>query len=162
MRLRLQRVKMRNDAIDVKVNKGLLAFWTEEECAAGGVVHEEVFGEDGGAGGVAGGLVEAGGEGVGEGVAFGGVAGPTGGVDVEGDEEDVGGALGCADGVGEAYAFFEGDVFGFRDEGVGLWGESQISNDFPKIVDKIPDDRGWNRGKPGVNSVTLQRGLARV
>ena len=30
-----------------------------------------------------------------------------------------------------------------------LWGESQVSNDFPKIVDKIPDDRGWNRGKPG-------------
>ena len=48
------------------------------------------------------------------------------------------------------------------DEGVGLWGESQLSNDFPKIVDKIPDDRGWNRGKPGVNSVTLQRGSARV
>ena len=53
--------------------------------------------------GVAGGLVEAGGEGVGEGVAFGGVAGPAGGgvpagavaggVDVEGDEEDVGGAF---------------------------------------------------------------------
>ena len=43
------------------------------------------------------------------------------------------------------------------DEGVGLRGESQVSNDFPKIVDKIPDDRGWNRGKPGVNSVTLQR-----
>ena len=41
---------------------------------------------------------------------------------------------------------------------MGLWGESQVSNDFPKIVDKIPDDRGWNRGKPGVNSVTLQRG----
>ena len=40
---------------------------------------------------------------------------------------------------------------------MGLWGESQVSNDFPKIVDKIPDDRGWNRGKPGVNSVTLQR-----
>ena len=53
MRLRLQRVKMRNDAIDVKVNKGLLAFWTEEECAVGGVVHEEVFGEDGGADGMA-------------------------------------------------------------------------------------------------------------
>ena len=35
------------------------------------------------------------------------------------------------------------------DEGVGLWGESQVSNDFPKIVDKIPDDRGWNRGKLG-------------
>ena len=48
------------------------------------------------------------------------------------------------------------------DEGVGLWGESQVSNDFPKIVDKIPDDRGWNRGKPGVNSVTLQRGRQRV
>ena len=32
-----------------------------------------------------------------------------------------------------------------------LRGESQVSNDFPKIVDKIPDDRGWNRGKPGLN-----------
>ena len=46
------------------------------------------------------------------------------------------------------------------DEGVGLCGESQVSNDFLKIVDKIPDDRGWNRGKPGVNSVTLQRGVS--
>ena len=46
------------------------------------------------------------------------------------------------------------------DEGAGLRGESQVSNDFPKIVDKIPDDRGWNRGKPGVNSVTLQRGFS--
>lgn len=70
--------------------------------------------------GVAGGLVEAGGEGVGEGVAFGSVAGPAGGVDVEGDEEDVGGALGCADGVGAADAFFEGDVFGFGDEELGV------------------------------------------
>ena len=26
-----------------------------------------------------------------------------------------------------------------------------LINDFPKIVDKIPDDRGWNRGKPGVS-----------
>ena len=43
---------------------------------------------------------------------------------------------------------------------MGLWGESQVSNDFPKIVDKIPDDRGWDRGKPGVNSVTLQRGFS--
>ena len=43
---------------------------------------------------------------------------------------------------------------------MGLWGESQVSNEFPKIVDKIPDDRGWNRGKPGVNSVTLQRGVS--
>ena len=82
--------------------------------------------------GVAGGLVEAVGEDVGEGVAFGGVAGPAGGsvpagavaggVDVEGDEEDVGGALGCADGVGAANAFFEGDVFGFGDRGVGRCG----------------------------------------
>ena len=131
---------MRNDAIDVKVNKGLLAFWTEEECAAGGVVHEEVFGEDGGAGGVAEdvevffpvGIAVAGVVGA-DGFAFEGVAGGL----VEAGGEGVG-------------------------EGVGLWGESQISNDFPKIVDKIPDDRGWNRGKPGVNSVTLQRGFARV
>ena len=40
---------MRNDAIDVKVNEGLLAFGAEEEGAVGGVVHEEIFGEDGGA-----------------------------------------------------------------------------------------------------------------
>ena len=76
------------------------------------------------------GLVEAVGEGVGEGVAFGGVAGPAGGgvpagaiaggVDVDADEEDVGGALGCADGVGAADAFFEGDVFGFGDEELGV------------------------------------------
>ena len=37
------------------------------------------------------------------------------------------------------------------DEGVGLWGESQVSNDFPKIVDKIPDERRLIRGKPGLN-----------
>ena len=52
-RLRLQKVKMRNDAINMEVNEGLLAFWTEEEGAVGGVVHEEVFGEDGGAAGMA-------------------------------------------------------------------------------------------------------------
>ena len=52
-RLGLQRVKMRNDAINMEVNEGLLAFFAEEESAVGGVVHEEVFGEDGGAGGVA-------------------------------------------------------------------------------------------------------------
>ena len=34
---------------------------------------------------------------------------------------------------------------------MGLWGESQVSNDFPKIVDKIPDERMLNRGKPGLN-----------
>ena len=37
----------------MKVNKGLLAFFAEEEVAVGVVVHEEVFGEDGGAVGVA-------------------------------------------------------------------------------------------------------------
>lgn len=35
--MRLQRVKMRNDAIDMEVNKGLLAFFAEEEGAVGGV-----------------------------------------------------------------------------------------------------------------------------
>ena len=34
---------------------------------------------------------------------------------------------------------------------MGLWGESQVSNDFLKIVDKIPDERRLNRGKPGLN-----------
>ena len=37
----------------MEVNKGLLAFFAEEEVAVGVVVHEEVFGEDGGAAGVA-------------------------------------------------------------------------------------------------------------
>ena len=40
-----------------------------------------------------------------------------------------------------------------------LWGESQVSNDFPKIVDKIPDDRGRNRGKPGVGRSTRRTAL---
>ena len=35
-RLRLQRVKMRNDAINMEVNEGLLAFFAEEEGAVGG------------------------------------------------------------------------------------------------------------------------------
>ena len=39
---------------------------------------------------------------------------------MDGDEEDVCGALGCADGVGAADAFFEGDVFGFGDEELGV------------------------------------------
>ena len=34
---------------------------------------------------------------------------------------------------------------------VGFVGESQVSNDFLKIVDKTPDDRRWARGKPGVD-----------
>lgn len=37
----------------MEVNKGLLAFFAEEEGADGGVVHEEVFGEDGGEAGMA-------------------------------------------------------------------------------------------------------------
>ena len=41
------------DAIDVKVNKRLLAFFAEEEGAVGVVVYEEVLGEDGVADGVA-------------------------------------------------------------------------------------------------------------
>ena len=46
--MRLQRVKMRNDAINMEVNEGLLAFGAEEEGVVGVGVHEEVFGEDGG------------------------------------------------------------------------------------------------------------------
>ena len=41
--MRLQRVKMRNDAINMEVNEDLLAFGTKEEGAVGGVVHEEIF-----------------------------------------------------------------------------------------------------------------------
>ena len=90
----------------MEVNEGLLAFGAEEEGAVGGVVHEEVFGEDGGAGGVAeevevflevgigvgvvgaeamarevglGGVVEGGGEGIGPGVSTGGVGAPAAG-----------------------------------------------------------------------------------
>ena len=37
---------MRNDAINMEVNEGLLAFGTEEEGAVGGVVHEEIFHKD--------------------------------------------------------------------------------------------------------------------
>ena len=32
------------DAVDVKVDEGLLAFWAQEKVAVGVVVHEEVFG----------------------------------------------------------------------------------------------------------------------
>ena len=64
------------------------------------------------------------------GLAFAGVAGPAGGVhplgavaggvDVDGDEDDVGFAKGGAMGVDAADAFFEGDVFGFGDEELGV------------------------------------------
>ena len=39
---------MRNDAIDMEVNEGLLAFGAEEDGAVGVGVHEEVFGEKSG------------------------------------------------------------------------------------------------------------------
>ena len=89
-RLRLQRVKMRNDAINMEVNEGLLAFGAEEEGAVGVGVNEEVFGEDGGGGGVAE-DVEVGFEvGVGVGVvgaeALAGEVGLGGGVEGGGDE----------------------------------------------------------------------------
>ena len=98
--------KVGGDAIDMEVNKGLLAFFAEEEGTVGGVVHEEIFHKDGGAGGVAeevevgflvgvgvgvvgaealarevglGGGVEGGGEGIGPGVATGGVGAPAAG-----------------------------------------------------------------------------------
>ena len=77
-----------------------------------------------------GGLVEVVGEGVGLCVAFASVAGPAGGgmpsgavaggVDVDADEDDVGFAEGGAMGVDAADAFFEGDVFGFGDEELGV------------------------------------------
>ena len=43
-----------------------------------------------------------------------------GGVDVDADEDDVGFAEGGAMGVDAADAFFEGDVFGFGDEELGV------------------------------------------
>ena len=94
------------DAVDMEVNKGLLAFFAEEEVAVGVVVHEEVFGENSGADGVAeeveggflvgvavgvvgaeahagevglGGVVEGGGEGIGTGGTGSGVGAPAAG-----------------------------------------------------------------------------------
>ena len=43
-----------------------------------------------------------------------------GGVDVDADEDDVGFAEGGAVGVDAADAFFEGDIFGFGDEELGI------------------------------------------
>ena len=43
-----------------------------------------------------------------------------GGVDMDADEDDVGFAEGGAVGVDAADAFFEGDVFGFGDEELGI------------------------------------------
>ena len=42
-------VKITEDAGDVEVDDGGLAFGAEEEGAVGVGIHEEVFGEDGGA-----------------------------------------------------------------------------------------------------------------
>ena len=63
-------------------------------------------------------------------MAFGGVTGPVGGgvplgavaggVDMDGDEDNVGFAEGGAVDVDAADAFFEGDVFGFGDEELPL------------------------------------------
>ena len=39
--------KITEDAVDMEVNKGLSAFFGEEEGAVGAGVHKEVFGEDG-------------------------------------------------------------------------------------------------------------------
>ena len=49
--------------------------------------------------------------------------------------------------------FDDGEINGIRfaTRALALWGESQVSNDFPKIGDKIPDDRSRNRGKPGLD-----------
>ena len=90
----------------MEVNKGLLAFFAEEEVTVLVIVHEEVFGEDGGAAGMAeeveggflvgvavgevgaethagevglGGIVEGGGEGIGIGGTGGGVGAPAAG-----------------------------------------------------------------------------------
>ena len=46
-RLQLNGVEIIRDAVDVKVDEGLLTIWAEEEVTVLVVVHEEVFGEDG-------------------------------------------------------------------------------------------------------------------
>jgi len=94
------------DAVDMKVDEGLLTFLAQKEVAVLVVVHEEVFGEDGGADGVAeeveggflvgvavgvvgteahagevglGGVVEGGGEGISTGGTGSGVSAPAAG-----------------------------------------------------------------------------------
>ena len=103
---RLKGGEVGGDAVDMKVDEGLLTFLAQKEVAVLVVVHEEVLGEDSGAGGVAeevevflevgvgvgvvgaeavagevglGGVVEGGGKGIGPGVATGGVGAPAAG-----------------------------------------------------------------------------------
>ena len=110
--MRLHRVKIRNDAVDMEVNEGLLPFFAEEEVTVLVVVHEVVFGEDGGAAGMAkevkGGFLV--------GVAIGVVGAEThagemglGGVAVDGDEDDVLAAQLSAPLVHAAAALGQGD-----------------------------------------------------
>ena len=84
------------DSFDVGVDDGLFACVALEVGEVSLIVQEEVFCEDGGA-----------------------VAAVAGGVDVDGDEEDVGFAVGGAVGVGAADAFLQGDVV-FRNQELGV------------------------------------------
>lgn len=166
-RLRLKSIEIIRDAINVKVNEGLLAFGAQEEVAVFVVVHEEVFGEDGGADGVAqeveggflvgvavgvvgaeahagevglGGGVEGDGEGIGPGASTGGVGAPaagrepavagTGGVAVDGDEDDVLAAQLSAPFVYTAAALWQGDVrfLGHQEDGVQAPGGECVHN----------------------------------
>lgn len=84
------------DSFDVGVDDGLFACVALEIGEVSLIVQEEVFCEDGGA-----------------------VGDVAGGVDVDGDEEDVGFAVGGAVGVGAADAFLQGDVV-FRNQELGV------------------------------------------
>lgn len=123
-RLRLKSIEIIRDAINVKVNEGLLAFGAQEEVAVFVVVHEEVFGEGGG--------VEGDGEGIGPGASAGGepaVTG-TGGVAVDGDEDDVLAAQLSAPFVYTAAALWQGDVrfLGHQEDGVQAPGGECVHN----------------------------------
>lgn len=131
-RLRLKSIEIIRDAINVKVNEGFLAFGAQEEVAVFVVVHEEVFGEGGG--------VEGDGEGIGPGASTGGVGAPaaggepavagTGGVAVDGDEDDVLAAQLSAPFVYTAAALWQGDVrfLGHQEDGVQAPGGECVHN----------------------------------
>ena len=107
----------------MEVNKGLLAFFAEEEVAVGVIVHEEVFGEDGRAGGMAEEVEVFLEVGVGVGVvgaeALAGEVG-LGGVAVDGDEDDVLAAQLAAPLVHAAAALGQGDVRFLRHQERGV------------------------------------------